>query len=195
MAKKETVAKMLRIITVPPILVTGFLIVLALTREDIFQSRLQIGLSILLLGVVPLLAYPLQPLLPGFRGKGRAGQRALAFVLNLTGYAAAVAVGYCMRVSENLHLIYNTYLLSALVLTVVNKMFHIRASGHMCSAAGPLVFLIYYVGWQGILPCAVIGCGVVWSSLRLKRHRVRELLMGAGVCLASFGCAWLFSQF
>ena len=193
MEGKNVVAKILRTVTVPPVLVTGLLVTLAVMRDDIFLNRHHMLISIFLLGIVPLLAYPLQPILPGLRRKGREGQRALAFVMSLIGYTAAVITGYWIRVSENLQFIFNTYFLSSVLLTVTNAVFHLRASGHACGTAGPLIFLLFFIGWWGVLPCAAIGLAVVWSSLHLKRHTVGELLAGAGVCLVSFGCAWLIT--
>jgi hypothetical protein len=47
-----------------------------------------IVLAVLSLMIIPVLAYPLQNVIPGFKGKGRDGQRKLAFIFTLFGYLA-----------------------------------------------------------------------------------------------------------
>lgn len=183
--KKEKVAKFFRIITVPPVLITALIIILLLSGDDIFGGFPDIIISFLLLGIIPILAYPLQQLLPGFKERGREGQRKLAFILNIIGYTLAVILGFMMDVQRKLMLIYITYFLSVVILTIFNLL-HIRASGHACSATGPLIFLIYYTGWKTLLPCLITGAAIVWSSLELKRHTRSELAIGALCCLAAF---------
>lgn len=187
---KNRLAKVLRIITVPPVMVTILIVILSMTRKDIFRNEAEIILSLLYLGIIPVLAYPLQPFIPGFKGQGREGQRSLAFILTLVGYVLAVVTGYLIGANDNLQLIYITYVISVILLTVMNKILHIRASGHACSVTGPLIFLIYFTGWKALLPCIVVGAGSVWSSLKLKRHTAKELTLGSLICVLSFGCAW-----
>jgi membrane-associated phospholipid phosphatase len=65
-----------------------------------------------------------------------------------------------------------------LILIFFNKVLHIRASGHGCSVTGPLVLLIYFIGPVVILPCIMLACAVVWSSVLLKRHKPSDLAFG-----------------
>lgn len=192
---KTKIAKIIRIITVPPIMILGLIIILSSLRTDIFQNKAQIIISILFLGILPILAYPLQPIVPKFKDKGREGQRELAFILNIVGYILAVIIGYFMRVDSNLQFIYNTYLISVILLTILNKGFHIRASGHACSATGPLLFLIYFIGFKAIIPCIIVGYGTIWASLTLKRHTKIDIAMGTLTCILAFGCAWLLQTY
>lgn len=192
---KTKIAKIIRIITVPPIMILGLIIILSSLRTDIFQNKAQIIISILFLGILPILAYPLQPIVPKFKDKGREGQRELAFILNIVGYILAVIIGYFMRVDSNLQFIYNTYLISVILLTILNKGFHIRASGHACSATGPLLFLVYFIGFKAIIPCIIVGCGTIWASLTLKRHTKIDIAMGTLTCILAFGCAWLLQPY
>ena len=75
-----------RIFTAAPILASGLLIVLGLQRPEIFSGPAQWLLSLLFLGVLPLLGYPLQPYLPYFKAAGRPGQRTLAMLFAALGY-------------------------------------------------------------------------------------------------------------
>jgi hypothetical protein len=188
---KNKIAKIIRIITVPPIMILGLIIILSSLRTDIFQNKAQIIISILFLVIVPILAYPLQPILPKFKDKGREGQRELAFILNIVGYVLVVIIGYFMRVDSNLQFIYNTYLISVILLTIINKVFHIRASGHACSATAPLLFLVYFIGFKSIIHCIIIAAGTIWASLTLKRHTKKDISMGAITCIFAFCCAFI----
>ena len=189
MTKREKIAQIIRGITVPPILVTAHIIILAFNRKDIFQSSIEVVLSVLFLGFIPILAYPLQPLLPHFKNKGREGQRNLAFILNIIGYVMIVIIGYFMNVSMNLQTIYLTYFFSVIVLTLFNKVIQVRASGHACAVAGPFLLLIYFQGLKVVIPCVIIAVAVAWSSLELKRHTRQELIIGTMSCCIAFTCA------
>lgn len=192
MTRKENIAKMIRIVTTPPILITALILILSMSRDDIFRGMGEILMSILLLAMVPVLAYPLQRILPGWKEGGREGQRNLAFVLNLAGYMSALILGYLSGAGKNLKLIEITYFLSVVILTAFNKFIHIRASGHACGVTGPLLLLLYFTGWTALIPCLAIGAAMVWASLELKRHTRQELAYGAGTCLiAFFSARWI----
>ena len=172
--------------TVPPLLVMCMVLFLK-WKTEVFSTLLESLLVLLYLAVIPALAYILQPLIPALRHKGRSGQRTLAMILSVVGYLAGVITGYAMKVGSEVQLIYNTYLLSVIVLVLFNC-FHIRASGHACSVAGPLIFLCVY-GHYFIIPvCILIAVAVVWSSLVLKRHTVKDMIFGAAVSTLSFVC-------
>lgn len=183
---KEKFAKFIRIITVPPVLVSILIFILAVNRSEIFHGPHEILLSLICLAIVPVLAYPLQPVIPGLRDRGREGQRKLAFILSFAGYTAAMVLGLCFNSSPELKLIFGTYFLSVIILIIFNKFLKLRASGHACSITGPLVFLIYFIGARAILPCIVIFALIIWSSLVLKRHTPKDLTFGAAVSILSF---------
>lgn len=183
---KDRFAKLIRIVTVPPVLVGALIAILAGCRPGIFRNAGEAWFALFCLDVIPVLAYPLQSVIPGFRGKGREGQRKLAFLLSIAGYALAVSAGLATGASKELQFIYDSYLASVVMLTIVNKLLGIRASGHACSVTGPLLFLTYFFGAPAILPVALIAWGVAWSSLRLKRHTLPELAWGAAISAASF---------
>ena len=141
---------------------------------------------------MPVLAYPAQPLFPRYRSRGREGQRELAFVFTGVGYTVAFLWALLAGVSPEIRTICAGYFFSALFLTLCNRVLHRRASGHACSAAGPLLFLIYYFGWWMLLPSIVIGWLVAWASVALKRHTPTDLLWGALCSAAGFAIAVLW---
>ena len=175
---KNIFAKIIRIISVPPIMITSLLVMLNATRADIFCSSTEVFISIILLGVVPVLAYPFQFLSSSMREKGRSMQRKLAFIFSLVGYSSALLWAVIVHVSKELLMICSTYFMSVIILTFFNKVLKKRASGHACSVTGPLVFLIYLVDWKLIFPCLIIAILIFWSSLYLQRHTKTDLFYG-----------------
>ena len=192
---KERIAKAIRVLSVPPVMVSVLILILAFSKDGIFRSALEIVITIVLLGFVPILAYGLQKILPGFKEQGREGQRKLAFITNLVGYSAAFLWALIADVENALLLICSTYFFSVVLLTICNNGLHYRASGHASSFTGPLVLLIYFFGWKVIIPCLVIAALIIWSSIYLKRHTVKEIVGGIVVCLLSFTLSLVITTF
>jgi hypothetical protein len=178
MIKKETAAEVIRVLSVPPLAAFLLLFTLFFTRNEIYTGAEQLFLSVLFLSAIPIMTYPLSAVLPEYKVLGREGQRRLAFVLNFTGFAAAVTYGLVSRVSQSLLLIFMTYFLSVPILVIFNRFINIRASGHACGITGPLILLVHFIGGGYFLPCAALFVLTVWASLVLKRHTPDELTTG-----------------
>lgn len=177
---KQKLALFIRVITVPPLMALMLLVVLYFTKTSFFGTPLNLILAIVFLVVLPVLAYPLQPLIPHFRGKGREGQRNLAMLMASLGYICGLMSALFLPVSKYLLIIYLTYLISGISLVLLNKVFKVRASGHACGVAGPIFSLIYFLGpW--VLFGILILAAVFWASLAMKRHDKSELLIGTTV--------------
>lgn len=190
MNTKEHIAKIIRVLSVPPIMVSAFILILAFNKNCIFTSVSQIIIMILLLGIVPALAYVLSGLIPAFKIQGREGQRKLAFITTLIGYTIALLWAIITNVSQELMLICLMYFSSVLLLTICNKGLHFRASGHASSFTGPLVLTIYFIGWKVIIPAIFIAILIVWSSVYLRRHTIQELTGGMIVSIVAFIIAY-----
>lgn len=188
----EKTAKVIRTLTVPPVLVLALLLILFFDYAGFYANTAELLWSILFLMVIPACAYPLAAVLPKYKEQGRKGQRRLAFVCNLVGFTGSVIYGFAASVGQGLRLIYMTYFLSVITLLIFNKGLKIRASGHACSIAGPLILLVYFLGWVSILPCVLLFAAIVWASLYLKRHTPKDLLWGSVSALAAFLLAVLF---
>ncbi|MDL2249730.1 hypothetical protein [Ohessyouella blattaphilus] len=195
MVNKEAVAKGIRVLSVPPIIVSILVFILARVRSDIFRSVSEVLIIGILLGVVPIIAYPLQKLIPSLKEKGREGQRKLAFIMNLLGYGIALVWAFAVSATKQVKLICLTYFISVLLLTLCNTLLRFRASGHACSFTGPLLLLVYFVGVKTIIPCLLVAALIIWASLSLKRHTAKELLGGISVCVVSFILAHLITFF
>jgi hypothetical protein len=188
--KKESFAKVIRTITIPPVMALLLLLVLFAVRQDIFQNTiLDLLMSILFLVLIPIAAYPLQPFIPKYKDKGREGQRNLAFIFTAAGYVGSFLYGIFAPIKKELSLILFTYFLSVLTLIFSNKVIKFRSSGHMCSVFGPLISSIYFIGWIAVIPCCILFVLICWSSLLLKRHTFYEVIGGCVCCSAAFGCS------
>lgn len=188
---KNNFSKIIRIISVPPIMVTFLLVILNTARPDIFRNNVEVLISIVLLGIVPVLAYPFQFLSSSLEDKGRIMQRKLAFIFSLIGYATALLWAILVHTSKELLMICSTYFISVVILTFFNKVLEKRASGHACSITGPLVFLIYLVDWKLIFPCIIIATLIFWSSLYLQRHTKTDLFYGVLSSLLAFALSFI----
>ena len=183
----DRIARIIRIVTVPPVLVTVFLVVLYLVKPQVFAVSGSLAVSIAGLGLFPAAAYAVWAVIPNLRKRGRDLQRRLAFVFSLIGYVGTFVYGRAALVSGELKLIHMCYLLSALILAVLNFVFKIKASGHACSVTGPLALSVYFFGWAALAPCLVIEACSFWASLRTRRHTPSQLFLGIITALAAFG--------
>ena len=185
----------IRVISIPPVMVSLLILVLALFAEDVFSSKLEIFMMLLCLALIPLAAYPLSWVIPCVRQKGREGQRNLAFILTGVGYVLGWLYAKCISLNRHQILVYTIYLCSLLLLLLWNKVFHLRASGHGCSVTGPTVLAGYYLGLVGVLIGGACYLCIFWASVTTKRHKWDEFLGGSVLCMFACGLAWLFCNY
>ena len=188
---KQKLAYAVRVISVPPVMVSLLILVLAVFAEGVFCSGLEMIAMLLFLAIIPLLAYPLSWMLPCVRRKGREGQRNLAFALTAAGYVLGWIYGKFFSGNREQILVYTIYLISLLLLLLWNKGFQLRASGHACSVAGPTVLAGWYLGPVGIIVGAVCYLLIFWASVTTGRHKWDEFLGGSVLCFAACGISWL----
>ncbi len=189
---KNAAAKTIRIFTIPPILVSVLLCAIYFLHPGVFLHTWDYPMALLCLAIIPTLAYPLQPFIPGFKGKGRSSQRSLAFIMSAIGYTVGVIYAFVSNAADEYKFILSAYFLSIILLLIFNKGFHLKASGHACGILGPLLFAVFFLGWEWAIPCAVTAAGVAWSSVTLSRHTPRELLLGGLCALVSFAVTGIY---
>lgn len=182
---QRTLSKAIRIVTVAPIMAALMLGIIFAVKPEVYGGTLHFALSLAFLTVLPLLAYPLQPLLPGYRDKGRDGQRSLAILMAVLGYLLGVASVFLLRAPRDIAVIYITYLLSGLGIVVFNSLLKIKASGHSCGIVGPIAILVYHAGYKALWGLVLLVLACV-SSIRMKRHTPSQLVWGGAISLASF---------
>lgn len=181
-----TFAEFIRIITLPATLVLAMIIVLAESPSAIFLNGWDTAIGIFALVIFPILAYPLQPLIPSLKNQGRKGQRTLAFITSIIGYIIGVLYAFIARRSQSYKFIMLSYLIAVVILAIFNKLIKIRASGHACGITGPLLFLTFFKGRAWFVICLLVMAVSFWASLYLKRHKPKDLFYGAITCVVGF---------
>lgn len=190
-SKALSLAKIIRVVTVPPVMAAALIITLRCARSDIISTNSLALFSLLFLAVVPILAYPSAAAIKPLRSKGREGQRDTAFVMSLVGYTGALLYGILSGLDNSVLFIYGTYFFSVITLLIFNKLLRSRASGHACSVAGPMIIIIYFIGGWSIPICAGVYAASFWASVTAKRHTVREYLLGTASVIIAGVIAWL----
>lgn len=173
----DKIAKIVRIATIPPVLACALATALYVYDPFLIGGLIQYFALVFFLTVMPALAYPLQPFIPRFRDKGREGQRTLAFAASVLGYMCGIIFSLVMSAPLAIHIIYWTYFLSVVILTIFNKFTCWKASGHACGVVGPISASIYFIGTD-VLPVILIFIMMSWASLKMKRHTIVELILG-----------------
>ncbi|MBQ8350644.1 MAG: hypothetical protein IJY20_01190 [Clostridia bacterium] len=184
-------AKLIRTVCIPPVMVAALILLLYGRQTAVFKTPTEAVVAFCLLALLPSLAYPCSYMIASVRERGREGQRSLAMYFSVFGYVLAFFYGLLADCRAELRMLFCTYLLSVLLLLCVNKLLHIRASGHACSVTGPIVFCCYFLGLGGILGGIAMYALVLWSSLYLKRHTPTDFVLGTVTCLVSFFLSWL----
>lgn len=76
--------------------------------------------------------------------------------------------------------------MSVVVLTILNKVCKVRASGHACSCTMPYLLFSYFFGLRAVPVCVALYLAEFWASVRLKRHTVKEFILGSGTAAGVF---------
>jgi hypothetical protein len=184
-------SKIIRILTVAPIMALMMLIILFINHSELFGGIIHFVLSILFLTILPLLAYPLQPFIKKYKNEGREGQRTLAMLFAVIGYIGGCLCAFLLHAPKSVWVLYLTYLLSGILITLFNKLFHLKASGHACGVAGPFAILVYFGQICGYIGIPVLAA-VYWASLHMRRHTLWQLMGGTVIPIVALGCAVLF---
>lgn len=182
----SNIAMGIRYLTIPPIMVSTLLSYLFLGKRELFNSATDFIMSIFFLAVFPILAYAVHFLVPVFKAKGRDLQRKMAFIFTGIGYVLATGYGFLAGCTDGLKILFLSYLVSALILTVVNKVIKVKASGHSCGISGLLIFCAYFGGLYTIIFNMILYMLTLWASVRTKRHTKKEFILGSIICLVSF---------
>lgn len=189
------VAKCIRVVTVPPVMVAALIVLLSVFRTDVITTLSQSLWTIFFLSVVPAMAYPLSIMIPSVRAKGRNGQRSLAIYLSVAGYLGGCIYALAAGVSKYLGMIFITYLISVVILLTLNKGFHIKASGHACSLSGPIALMCYFLGAWWVAVGIVLYAVILWASVKMGRHTFKEFLWGSASCLSAWAVVLAVSTF
>jgi hypothetical protein len=179
------IAKIIRMATVAPLMALALLSAMYLFYPLCFEGLHNYIFAIIFLVVFPIIAYPIQPLIPKFKNKGREGQRDLAILMAIVGYIVSIIYAFIMRAPKMVWLIFLTYFISGIGIVIFNKLVKIRASGHACGVSGSVCLIIYLTGLPGLVGLALLAL-VFWASLKTKRHTLSQLMFGSIISAISF---------
>lgn len=181
------VYKYIRIITVAPVMAMLTVLIIEIFCKGTFPSIWHLTYSIFFLGILPLLAYPLQKYIPGFREKGREGQRNLAIIFAASGFTMGCLLSFILPSSLGVKVIFVEYFLGSMAVTIFNKAFHIRMSGHACGVMAPVALFIYFGLYKSAVILMIVAILVFVSSIKMKRHTLPQLIGGGVVPFICIG--------
>ena len=183
-AKKQPFYKIIRILTLAPLLASVVLTVMFFTHPAEIDGLSGYLIAQAFLLLCPVLAYPVQWLIPPLRRLGRNFQRNAAILAALLGYVAGTVWSFVRHSSHWLMSVFLAYLLSALCIALTTVL-HFKASAHACGVVGPVAILTYYVS-----PFALLGLmllvPVFVASVRMKRNTVPQLVVGSLIPVGTF---------
>ena len=180
----EKFYKIVRRITLAPILAAFSIFMIGLCCPEVFPTVWHFGYTVLYLGILPLLAYPLQSVTPHFKHKGRDGQRTLAMIYAVAGYVLCLLTNLVASASRGMWIICLEYLLSGVLILVFNKGLHIKLSAHGCGSAGPIFLLMYFGLYAPAALMAVVTVFAYVASVKAKHHTVAQLIGGSAVSIS-----------
>lgn len=183
------IAKLIRILTLPQLMVIWTVILLRRELGSDFRALM----VVFFLTVLPLLSYPFCAIIPRLRAGGRKTQRNTAVAFSVAGYFAGLLYAFLCGGNTMEVFIYLCYISSG-ILIAVGTALGCRASGHMAGMAGPVVMLsLTKSPWFALV--GILMLPIAYSSLKLRRHTMLELILGAlssAVPVVIFRF-WLFS--
>ena len=177
----EKFCKIVRRITLAPVLAAFSIVMIGLFCPGVFPTVWHFGYTILYLGILPLLAYPMQAVTPHFKDKGRDGQRTLAMIYAVAGYIFCLLTNLFVSATSGMWIICLEYLLSGILILVFNKGLHIKLSAHGCGSAGPIFLLLYFGLYIPAILMSVVTVFAYVASVKAKHHTVPQLIGGSAV--------------
>ena len=169
-----------RILTMPPIVI-GVTLLLMYVPAGLLTMRELLWCEVFLL-LIPLAAYPLREIFHIGKDR-RKGQRSTAMVCSAIGYIAGLIWSLLIPRSWLVYILFLSYVISIVLLLLLNAGLRFRASGHACSMTAPAVLLTWKLHPLMLIPSALLIAAVYRSSLKLSRHTLPQMLSGSAVSL------------
>ena len=173
----------IRKITIPPVFAVVVLLAVYFSYAELVGSVWHMLVGVVFLAILPTLAYPFQKYIPGFKDKGRDGQRSLAMIFSFAGYLLGTLVAFLFQAPVIVKIIYLEYLFCGISMLVFNKVFKLKASGHACGVIGPVLMMAYFKLYIPAAVCALFAIPVFIASVHTKRHTMMQLLGGSVIPL------------
>lgn len=190
---KLKLAKLIRIITVPPIMAILMITFLHFFSKDVFVTWPNWFFAILFIAILPLFAYPFSLFFHGTPEQKRRKQRQLAIIFSVTGYVAGFVFSILSKAPNGEMIVYATYLISGILTALLSFLTKLQSSGHACGVSGPIAMLVYCISPYWLFAYALLPV-VIWSSITLKRHTFRQLAVGSVVPIVAMLLSILLIQ-
>ncbi|MEG1500043.1 MAG: hypothetical protein RR400_03155, partial [Clostridia bacterium] len=124
----EKMSKIIRMITVSPVMATIMLFVVNFSLPGSFKNITHFIVILLCLVVFPVLAYPVSFMIPKIKAMGRNGQRGLAIAFSIVGYVFGGIFAIATSAPSLEIVIYLTYFITALTLGALTLFAHKKVS-------------------------------------------------------------------
>ncbi len=180
-------ASVLRIMTIPPLMALFLLTIL------LFKQQMNIFTFIILLlflAIFPSLSYLIEKVFKIYKKiskeeNDRVCYRNLAIIISLISYTIIFVFVLFNNYSTLVKQLVSTYFLSGILMFISTFALKVKSSGHMCGFSGPVTFLSVTISYYFLLLYLLIIL-VIWSSLKLKRHTIIEIILGFFIPIISF---------
>lgn len=183
-------AKIIRVITIPPVMAAVLCTLLFCAMPGAFKDGLHYSMAMVFLVLLPMSAYPVSVIIPSLRRGGRSSQRSLSIVFSVAGYTLGAVFAFLSGGTDIEKTLFLTYLLSGVFTAICSFAFKFKASGHACGVSGPAAMLVHYLGAPYIVGFALL-IAVFISSIKLKRHTIAQLFGGSVIPILSMYAALL----
>lgn len=180
----EKFAKIIRTFTVAPICAFLINISVYIFKPEAFNNIYELIIILFVLGIIPILAYPIQSKFKIIKGDQRESERKLAFIFSIVSYIIGALIATIANIPPLQQVIYITYFFSGVFMVIFNFILNIKASGHMCGFVGPMALVMYIIGGVGYFTVIILLL-IIWSSLYLKRHKPTDLIIGSIIPIVS----------
>ena len=177
----QILAEIARIATIPAITSLVAMVLFRFFGKNIYLKQMDFLVAVLALTIIPALSYPASLVIPSCRKEKRAGQRKLAMYFSVAGYLVGFIYAWVSTTEPRYKIIMCSYIMSVILLLICNRLLGFKASGHACSTVGPALCIAIYCGGVWGLVSLMMILLVVWSSLRLGRHKLSELTVGGAI--------------
>lgn len=191
----EKFSKIIRILTISPLMAIILCLSLYFGIHSSFNSVWMLIACIFCLSIFPTSAYVVEKKFGLYQKIDknctlREAERKLAICFSFISYFALTIITFLTNQPALLKEMVLTYMFSVSFILIFTMLFKINASGHMCGVVGPILFLSYSISWW-LMFLLFFTIFVIYSSLKLNRHTLLELFIGAVIPTVSFVLAIL----
>ncbi len=180
------IAKIIRIITIPPVCAIILITILYTKTSIVFNNWYEFIIAIFTIAIIPVLAYPVQKKFNIIKlNNKRTAERNLAIIFSISGYFGGLLFSIISKTPNFQQILYITYLLTGLGIAFGTFILKIKFSGHMAGISGPIITLSYLISYYFLFLYLILAI-VMWASLYTKNHTFKEASYGSLLPIMAF---------